>query len=144
MVHNVTYYNIGDRILFHLNLTQNQSVTVDLENNLKVVLWSQFLEPVNNSLSTVAGSITGAQYNSSAISFNIASLDGADLVSVTFEATVKNSIQPLSNLYFAVIVTGQDDSSKNYHYGPAPSQPSLYAVFPTVSMTRTPYSCKYH
>ena len=137
---------MGDFMSFQLNLTHNQSVTVDLKNSLKVVLWSQYLEPVTNSLSVVAGSINGvAQYNSSAISFDVSSLDSGDLVSITFEATVKDSIQPLSNLYFAVLVTGQDDSGlNNYHYGPAPSQPTQYAVFPTVSLTRTSYSSKYH
>ena len=113
-----------------------------MEKNLKVVLWSQFLDPVDNSLS---GSVTGISYNSSAISFEIASFLSADSVSVTFEATVKSSIQPLANLYFAVLVTGKDaGNANNYHYGPAPSLPTLYAVFPTVSLTRTSYSCKYH
>lgn len=131
---------------FQLNLTHNQSAgAVDLKNNLKVVLWSQYLEPVNSSLSVVAGSINGAaQYNSSAISFDVTSLNSGDVVSITFEAAVKDSIQPLSNLYFAVLVTGQDGSNNNYHYGPVPSQPTLYAVFPTVSLARTSYSCKYH
>lgn len=130
---------------FQLNLTHNQSVNVDLKKNLKVVLWSQYLEPVNNSLSIVTGTITGAaQYNSSSISFDVASLDSANLVSITFEATVKDAIQPLSNLYFAVLVTGQDESNDNYHYGPVPSQPTLYAVFPTVSLARNSYACKYH
>ena len=132
---------MGDSMSFKLNLTHNQSVTVDLKKNLKVVLWSQYLEPVNNS---VAGSISGVQYNSSAISFDVASLNSGDLVSITFDATVKDSIQPLSNLYFAVLVTGQDDSDVNFHYGPVPSQPTLYAVFPTVSLARIRYSCKYH
>lgn len=130
---------------FQLNLTHNQSaLTVDLKKSLKVVLWSQYLEPVSNSLSVLAGNISGAQYNSSAISFDVSSLDSGDLVSITFEVTVKDSIQPLSNLYFAVLVTGQGDGNVNYHYGPAPSQPTQYAVFPTVSLTRTSYSCKYH
>lgn len=145
VIHNVTYYNIGDTISFQLNLTHNQSVAVDLKNNLKVVLWSQFLEPVQNSWSVLAGvgSITGGpQFNSSAISFDVTTLGSADLVSVTFGAKVTDSIQPLSNLYFAVLVTGQDGGGDNYHYGPAPSQPTLYAVFPTVSMTRNSYSCK--
>ncbi|KAL9974032.1 hypothetical protein ACROYT_G020561 [Oculina patagonica] len=143
VIHNVTYYNIGDTISFQLNLTHNQSVAVDLKNNLKVVLWSQFLEPVQNSWSVLAGvgSITGGpQFNSSAISFDVTTLGSADLVSVTFGAKVTDSIQPLSNLYFAVLVTGQDGGGDNYHYGPAPSQPTLYAVFPTVSMTRNSYS----
>lgn len=141
IVYNVTYYNMGDSMSFQLNLTHNQSAaTVDLKKSLKVVLWSQYLEPVSNSLSVLAGNISGAQYNSSAISFDVSSLDSGDLVSITFEATVKDSIQPLSNLYFAVLVTGQDDGNVNYHYGPAPSQPTQYAVFPTVSLTRTSYS----
>lgn len=142
IVQNVTYYNTGDSMSFQLNLTHNQSAgAVDLKNNLKVVLWSQYLEPVNSSLSVVAGSINGAaQYNSSAISFDVTSLNSGDVVSITFEATVKDSIQPLSNLYFAVLVTGQDGSNNNYHYGPVPSQPTLYAVFPTVSLARTSYS----
>ena len=145
VVHNVTYYNIGNTISFNLNLTHNQSgQPVDLKNNLKVVLWSQFLEPVQNTFTTVAGNISGPQFNSSAISFDVALLDTADLVSVTFDAKVKDSIQPLSNLYFAVLVTGQNNGSANYHYGPVPSQPTLYAVFPTVSMTRTSYECKYY
>ena len=137
---------MGDSMSFHLNLTHNQSVNaVDLKKNLKVVLWSQYLEPVDNSLSIVTGTITGAaEYNSSSISFDVASLDSADLLSITYEATVKDSIQPLSNLYFAVLVTGQSDSSDNYHYGPVPSQPTLYAVFPTVSLARTSYTCEYH
>ena len=126
-------------------MTHNQSVNVDLKKSLKVVLWSPYLEPVSNSLSVVAGSSPSAvQFNTSAISFDVASLNGGDLVSVTFEATVKDSIQPLSNLYFAVLVTGQDDSNNNFHYGPVPSQPTLYAVFPTVSLARTSYSSKYH
>ena len=131
---------------FQLNLTHNQSVAVDLKKNLKVVLWSQYLEPVSSSLSIVAGGIISgsAQYNSSAMSFDVASLNSTDVLSVTFDATVKESIQPLSNLYFAALVTGQDDSHNNYHYGPVPSQPTLYAVFPTVSLARTSYSCKYH
>ena len=136
---------MGDSMSFQLNLTHNQSVTADLEKNLRVVLWSQYLEPVSNSLSVVAGSINPPEvYNSSAISFNVTSLDSGNLVSITFEATVKDSIQPLSNLYFTVLVTGQDDSGNNHHYGPAPSQPTQYAVFPTVSLTRTSYSRKYH
>ena len=136
---------MGDSMSFQLNLTHNQSVTADLKNNLKVVLWSQYLEPVSNSLSIVAGGINGPErYNSSAISFDVTLLDSGNLVSITFEATVKDSIQPLSNLYFAALVTGQDDSNNNYHYGPASSQPTQYAVFPTVSLTRTSYSCKYH
>lgn len=126
-------------------MTHNQSITEELKNNLKVVLWSQFLEPVQNSFKTVAGNISGVpQLNSSAISFDVATLNKGDVVSVTFEATVKDSIQPLSNLYFAVLVTGQGNGSANYHYGPVPSQPTLYAVFPTVSMTRTSYECKYY
>ena len=94
----------------------------------------------------MAGNVSSGseQDNSSAISFDVTSLNSGDLVSVKFEATVKDSIQPLSNLYFAVLVTGQDDSNNNLHYGPVPSQPTLYAVFPTVSLTRTSYSCKYH
>ena len=146
VVQNVTYYNTGDTISFHLNLTHNQSATVDLKKNVKVELWSQYLEPVQNSLSVVAGSITGgkASYNSSAISFEQATLGSSDVISVTFDATVKASIMPLANLYFALEVAGQDNSNNYYHYGPAPSQPTLYAVFPTVSLTRTSYSCKYH
>ena len=137
---------MGDSMSFQLNLTHNQSVPVDLKNNLKVVLWSQYLEPVNSSLFVVAGNISNGseEYNSSAISFDVTLLDSGDLVSVTFKATVKDSIQPLSNLYFAALVTGQSGGNGNFHYGPVPSQPTLYAVFPTVSLTRTSYSCKYH
>lgn len=124
-------------------MTHNQSVNADLKKSVKVVLWSPYLEPVSNSLIVVAGiSPSAVQFNTSAISFDVASLNGGDLVSVTFEATVKDSIQPLSNLYFAVLVTGQDDSNNNFHYGPVPSQPTLYAVFPTVSLARTSYSSK--
>lgn len=141
VVHNITYYNIGDKIQFTLNLTHNQSASADLVKELKVVLWSQFLEPEQGSL---VGAINGVVYNSSAISFEIADLASAAAVYVAFNATVKSSIQPLANLYFSVLVTGNDGSGSNYHYGPASSQPTLYAVFPTVSLSRIDYSCKYH
>ena len=141
VVHNITYYNIGDKIQFTLNLTHNQSASADLVKQLKVVLWSQFLEPEQGSL---VGAINGVVYNSSAISFEIADLASAAAVYVAFNATVKSSIQPLANLYFSVLVTGNDGSGSNYHYGPASSQPTLYAVFPTVSLSRIDYSCKYH
>ena len=141
VVHNITYYNIGDKIQFTLNLTHNQSASADLVKQLKVVLWSQFLEPEQGSL---VGAINGVVYNSSAISFEIADLASAAAVYVAFNATVKSSIQPLANLYFSVLVTGNDGSGSNYYYGPASSQPTLYAVFPTVSLSRIDYSCKYH
>ncbi|PFX24679.1 uncharacterized protein LOC111331343 [Stylophora pistillata] len=137
VIHNITYYNTGDKIQFTLNLTHNQSVTADLKTQLKVVLWSQFLEPEQNSL---VGGVTGAAYNSSAISFDISGLASAETVSVAFNATVKSSIQPLANLFFSVLVTGNGVSGSNYHYGPASSQPTLYAVFPTVSLSRIDYS----
>lgn len=137
VVHNITYYNIGDKIQFTLNLTHNQSASADLVKQLKVVLWSQFLEPEQGSL---VGAISGVGYNSSAISFEIADLASAAAVYVAFNATVKSSIQPLANLYFSVLVTGNDGSGSNYHYGPASSQPTLYAVFPTVSLSRIDYS----
>ena len=143
VVQNVTYYNTGDQITFRLNLTHNQSAVADLTQNLKVVLWSQYLTPVANSLQAQAGSFSGEAFNASAISFDITALGRSDVLSVTFDATVTAYIYPLANLYFNVLVWGQDGSSNNFYYGPVPSQPTLYAVFPTVSLTRTSYSCKY-
>ena len=144
MVQNVTYYNIGDRITFRLNLTHNQSVAADTTKNLKVVLSSQFLTPVENSLQAQIGSVSGQAYNSTAISFDIATLGVSDVVSVTLEASVTASIHPLANLYFNVLVWGKDSGlTTDYYYGPVSSQPTLYAVFPTVSLTRTSYSRKY-
>jgi len=140
VVQNVTYYNTGDQITFRLNLTHNQSAVADLTQNLKVVLWSQYLTPVANSLQAQAGSFSGEAFNASAISFDITALGQSDVLSVTFDATVTAHIYPLANLYFNVLVWGQDGSSNNFYYGPVPSQPTLYAVFPTVSLTRTSYS----
>ena len=143
VVENVTYYNTGDLITFRLNLTHNQSVAADLTQNLKVVLSSQFLTPVSNSLAAQAGSFSNDNYNATAILFDIATLPLADVVSVTFQGAVKASIYPLANLYFTVLIRGQDGSSNYHHYGPVPSQPTQYAVFPVVSLIRNSYSCKY-
>lgn len=143
LVQNVTYYNILDRISFSLNLTHNQSVSVDITKNIKVVLSSQYLTPVENSLQTQVGSVAGVSYNSSSISFDITSLTQSDLVSVSFMATVTASIHPLANLYFTVLVWGQNSGDSYLYYGPIPSQPTQYAVFPKVTLTRTSVSCKY-
>ena len=143
VVHNVTYYNTGDEITFRLNLTHNQSASVDIIKNIKVVLSSQYLTPVANSLQAEVGNFSGASDNSSAISFDIAALTQPDLVSVTFKATVTAEIYPLANLYFTVLVWGQDNSNNYFYHGPTPSLPTLYAVFPAVSLTRTSYDCKY-
>lgn len=140
LVQNVTYYNTLDRISFSLNLTHNQSVSVDITKNIKVVLSSQYLTPVENSLQTQVGSVAGVSYNSSSISFNITSLTQSDLVSVSFMATVTASIHPLANLYFTVLVWGQNSGDSYLYYGPIPSQPTQYAVFPKVTLTRTSVS----
>ena len=140
VVQNVTYYNTGDEITFQLNLTHNQSLPADLKKNLKVVLWSQFLTP--NSLQTHAGNITNNVLNATSIYFEIGSLLAADTVSISFQGTVKAGIYPLANLYFTALISGQDSSDSYYHYGPVPSQPTQYAVFPKVSFNRNSYSGK--
>lgn len=140
LVYNVTYYNPGDRITFLLNLTHNQSVSIDMSQKIKVEISSQYLAPVSGSITVQAGNVSGQGYNSSALSFNIATLNSADEVSVTFDATVKDSIQPLTNLYFTALVWGQDTgNNNNYYYGQVSSVPTQYAVFPTVVLTRTSY-----
>ena len=143
VVHNVTYYNTGNEITFRLNLTHNQSVSADITQNIKVVLSSQYLTPVANSLQAQVGSVSGASYNSSAISFGALALNQPDAVSVTFKGTVTADIHPLANLYFTVLVWGQDSGDNYFYHGPVPSLPTLYAVFPAVSLTRTSYDCKY-
>lgn len=140
-MHNVTYYNTGDKIRFRFNLTHNQSVPVDMTQQIKVELSSQFLSPVSNSLSP-AGVVSGVSYNASAVSFDIATLNQSDVVSVTFDAIVKDSIQPLANLYFTALVWGKDNGNDDWYSGPVSSQPTQYAVFPTVVLTRTSYECK--
>ena len=143
LVHNVTYYNTGDNISFRFNLTHNQSVTPDMTQQIKVELSSQFLSPVANSLSSaVSGAVSNVAYNASAVSFYIAILNGTDEVSITFDAIVRDSIQPLANLYFTALVWGKDSSNTDWYSGPISSQPTQYAVFPTVVLKRTSYECK--
>ena len=143
LVHNVTYYNTGDKISFRFNLTHNQSVTVDMTQQIKVELSSQFLSPVGNSLNASSRAVSNVSYNASAVSFYIANLTQADVVSVTFDAIVKDSIQPLANLYFTALVRGKDSNDTDWYSGPVSSQPTQYAVFPTVVLKRTPpYECK--
>ncbi|CAH3026162.1 unnamed protein product [Porites evermanni] len=139
VVQNVTYYNTGEQITFQLNLTHNQSLSPNLTKNLKVVLWSQFLTP-NSSLQTLAGIVKNVDSNATSISFDIDSLLAADTVSISFQGTVTAGIYPLANLYFTALINGQDISGSNYHYGPVPSQPTQYAVFPKVSFNRNSYS----
>ncbi|XP_073252900.1 uncharacterized protein [Porites lutea] len=139
VVQNVTYYNTGEQITFQLNLTHNQSLSSDLTKNLKVVLWSQFLTP-NSSLQTPAGIVKNVDSNATSISFDIDSLLAADTVSISFQGTVTAGIYPLANLYFTALINGQNISGSNYHYGPVPSQPTQYAVFPKVSFNRNSYS----
>ena len=144
VVHNTYYYNTGNEITFHLNLTHNQSASVDITQNIKVVLLSQYLAPVANSLQAQEGSVGGASYNSSAISFNITALAQSDTVSVTFKTNVTADIHPLANLYFTVLVWGQDSGDNYFYHGPVPSLPTLYAVFPAVSLNRTSNDCKFY
>lgn len=122
-------------------MTHNQSQSPDLTKNLKVVLWSQFLTP-NSSLQTLAGNVKNVDYNATSISFDIDSLSAGDTVSISFQGTVTAGIYPLANLYFTALINGQDLSDSNYHYGPVPSQPTQYAVFPKVSFNRNSYSGK--
>lgn len=140
LVHNVTYYNTGDNISFRFNLAHNQSVTPDMTQQIKVELSSQFLSPVVNSLSSAA--VSNVTYNASAVSFYIATLNQMDEVSITFHAIVRDSIQPLANLYFTALVWGKDSSNTDWYSGPVSSQPTQYAVFPTVVLKRTSYECK--
>lgn len=141
LVHNITYYNTGDKIKFRFNLTHNQSaVTADMTQQIKVELSSQFLSPVVNSLSSAA--VSNVTYNASAVSFYIATLNQTDEVSITFHAIVRDSIQPLANLYFTALVWGKDSSNTDWYSGPISSQPTQYAVFPTVVLKRTSYECK--
>ncbi|KAK2548606.1 hypothetical protein P5673_031129 [Acropora cervicornis] len=141
LVHNITYYNTGDKIKFRFNLTHNQSaVTADITQQIKVELSSQFLSPVVNSLSSaVSGAVSNVAYNASAVSFYIATLNQTDEVSITFDAIVRDSIQPLANLYFTALVWGKDSSNTDWYSGPVSSQPTQYAVFPTVVLKRTSY-----
>ena len=141
LVQNITYYNTGDKIKFRFNLTHNQSaVTADMTQQIKVELSSQFLSPDVNSLSSAA--VSNVTYNASAVSFYIATLNKMDEVSITFDAIVRDSIQPLANLYFTALVWGKDSSNTDWYSGPVSSQPTQYAVFPTVVLKRTSYECK--
>ena len=144
VVQNVTYYNTGDEIKFNLNLTHNQSAVADITSSLNVMISSQFLEPKTSSLSGATGLISNQDLNSSALSFSIASLDQNEVVNVSFVGIVKSTIHPLAGLYFVVHVTGTNGSSTDYHYGPVPSLPTLYAVFPRVSLRRASYEGKFH
>lgn len=143
LVHNITYYNTGDKIKFRFNLTHNQSAaTADMTQQIKVELSSQFLSPVVNSSSAASGAVSNVAYNASAVSFYIATLNQTDEVSITFDAIVRDSIQPLANLYFTALVWGKDSSNTDWYSGPVSSQPTQYAVFPTVVLKRTSYECK--
>ncbi|XP_067040650.1 uncharacterized protein [Acropora muricata] len=138
LVQNITYYNTGDKIKFRFNLTHNQSaVTADMTQQIKVELSSQFLSPDVNLLSSAA--VSNVTYNASAVSFYIATLNKMDEVSITFDAIVRDSIQPLANLYFTALVWGKDSSNRDWYSGPVSSQPTQYAVFPTVVLKRTSY-----
>lgn len=142
-MHKITYYNTGDKIRFRFNLTHNQSVTVDMTQHIKVELSSQFLSPVGGSLSSaVSGVVSNVAYNASAVSFYIPTLNRMDEVSITFDAIVRDSIQPLANLYFTALVWGKNSSNTDWYSGPVSSQPTQYAVFPTVVLKRTSYECK--
>ena len=142
IVPNVTYYNKGDEIKFALNLSHNASASsANPVKTIKLNLTSTFLQPKQNSLATLSGSvpISGAvTYDDGGATFQVDDLGSSQDLMVEFVAKVKDTIHPLANLYLTLEITGKDSVQANdYPSEPHVSVPTLYAVFPKVTLQRT-------
>lgn len=142
---NNTFYKPGEFITFNITVSHNQSAsTFAPDTALQVKCNSAFLTATTYLASNGAASSAHAVSNGE-FTFTVASLAQADVASVTFKTTVKSTIHPLANLYMVCEATG-NKSSISYKIGPVSSSPSLYAVFPKVTLTRITdpsKSCEY-
>jgi hypothetical protein len=135
-VPNNTFYKPGDNIIFNLTLTHNQSaITFAPDANLVIKCTSSFLTVVSFLSSNGVAMGGNPTIANGEITFNVQSFTRLASLSATFNVTVKSSIHPLANLYMVCDVVGTS-SAASYKVGPVSSSPSLYAVFPKVTLNR--------
>ena len=133
---------MGDKIVFAFNLSHNASAsTKNPVKSIKITLNSKFLKPESGSFVTVGsvpidGSVTYPTSTSAVL--QVADLASGQEFAIKFSSIVQSTIHPLANLYFTADITGDDIGGTNqYPSGPHPSTPTLYAVFPKVTLQRT-------
>lgn len=132
VLQNNTFYKKGDVIKFNLTASHNSSAVTNPTTNLAFKCSSSFLSVIDKAFITQSGQpITNRAVNNGELTFQVASLAKAENIKIEFEVTVKTSIHPLANLYLTC-----EASDSTYKIGPVASTPTLYAVFPKVTLAR--------
>lgn len=129
---NNTFYNSGDKIKFNLTASHNQSVAVaNPTANLNFKCSSAFLSVINQAALSEDKPVTNWNVNNGELTFTVAALGKDEIQKVQFEVEVKANIYPLANLFLSCEAT-----TSTHKIGPSTSSPTLYAVFPKVTLTR--------
>ena len=135
------YFGVGDTIVFNMELKHNASATAEPVNTLIIVLVSTYLSFTTSSVE--AGFLTGTGLSATknavgeGVSLTVSgTFTSSHILSANITTTVKNSIGPLSNLVLNARLTATETGSGDAVSYNKSSEPVVYAVFPTVNLTR--------
>jgi len=133
VIQNNTFYKKGDVIKFNLTAYHNSSVvTADPTANLIFRCSSSFLSVIDKAFTSQSGeAITNKAVTNGELTFQVVSLAKDKDIKIEFEVTVNTNIHPLANLYLTCTAT-----TTTRQIGPVASTPTLYAVFPKVTLQR--------
>lgn len=132
VLQNNTFYKRGDKLMFNLTASHNSTVTANPTANLNFKCSSAFLSVTDQAFTSASGQpVTNRVVTNGELSFQVASLTQLQFLKIEFEVSVKTNIHPLANLYLTCEAT-----TATHKIGPVASSPTVYAVFPKVTLER--------